>query len=174
MSDQKNMSLDENKNINRNVFIKHIDNTIIYQIPYTAAIHSKFIKECVINNFEDVYGKSANNPLIIPSTVKPHTIDFIVKYMNYYDDKPEKTPPEAPLQDIHLSVIFKDEYILFKDLHQMECDSIKTKMLEINDYTISAMYFNFNYLHEKLCALSASIFSNLSPDELNSIGISPR
>jgi hypothetical protein len=169
MSDQKNMSLDEKKNIDQNVFIKHIDSTTIHQIPYTAAIHSKFIKECVINNFDDVYGKSANNPLIIPNTVKPHTMDFIIKYMNYYDNKVEKIAPETPLQDIHLSVIFNNEYNLFKELHQMECDSVKTKIFEINDYIISAMYFNFNHLHKKLAALSASIFTNLSSEELKSL-----
>jgi hypothetical protein len=171
MTDKKEKScknqlrLDEEKCVIQYVYIKHIGDNVIHKVAYASAKHSKFIREFVINNQKDPYGKSENNPLIIPYTLKLHTLQFIIDYMDYMDCKNETSAPEAPLQDIHLSVIFKAEYELFKDLHQNDKDPLE-KILEINDYIISAMYFSFDQLHKKLAAVMASIFNNLSYDEL--------
>lgn len=170
---QNILSLDDQKTLDKEqfVYIKHIKSDKVYDIPYTAAIHSRFLKESVINNIDDIYGKTENNPLIIPDTVKFDTIELIVNYMKFYDNKSEKTAPEAPLRDIHISVILGDEYKLYEHLYPNDknINCIKNTILYINDYIICAMYFNFQYLHKKLAALVASILTNLSDDEIKQL-----
>ncbi len=83
--------------------------------------------------------------------------------MKYYYNKYEKCAPEAPLKDIHLSVILGDEYKLFHELHKFngkDKTSMINKLTEINDYIASALYFKFQYLHIKLSAVTASIIES--------------
>ena len=149
------------------IYIKHVDSPECYQIPNTAAKHSKLIKDALIDNNNDTYGKSRSDPLIIPNTLKVHTIEFIMKYMIYYDNKPEKCAPDSPLPDIQLSAVFGGEYELFHTLCKFENDdNISDKILKINEYIKSAIYFNFQYLHIKLSAVIAYIIIK-NPDKFN-------
>lgn len=150
------------------IYIKHSDTDTVYEIPTTAAIHSKLLRESVIENITtDTYGKVRTNPIII-TIIKADTMDFIVKYMLRYNDKIEKFAPESPIKNIHISIIFGDEYDLFANIYD-EKDSLKTKIIKINNFIESALYFDFKHLHRKLCAIIASLLLDVDIDELKSI-----
>jgi hypothetical protein len=166
---ENHVGLDDEQSIILYVYIKHIGDSTIHKVSYLSAMHSKLIREFVMNNTKDSYGKNEDNPLIIPYTIKLYTMQFMIDYMNYMNCKNETPAPISPIHDIHLSVLFKEEYKLFKDLHQLEKGKHRERILEINDYIISAMYFNFEYLYKKLAAVIASIFKNLSVSELESM-----
>ena len=150
------------------VFIKHNEADTVWQLTYDSASHSSLLKESIINNpNKESYGTVKSNPMYI-KTIKVYTMPFIVAYMNYYGDKSETEPPEQPIKNIHLSVIFGDEYKLFTNIYD-ESDSIKTKILKLSDHVESALYFGIANLHKKLCAIVASILKDLSIAEIKKL-----
>lgn len=151
-----------------NVYIKHVKNDKIYKIPSTAAIHSNLLKESIVeNNDTDTYGKIKSNPMSI-NAVDVSTMDYIVKYMMYYNDKPEKPAPERPLTNIHLSVVFDDEFELFNNIY-IENDTLVEKIMKMSVLIESAMYFDFKFLHLKLSAIIASLLKNATELEIESL-----
>jgi hypothetical protein len=153
------------------IYLQHSLNPKVWKIPYTAAVHSKLIRTSVIENTNaDSYGKTKLTPLVI-SEVNYETIKFIVSYMNYYDGKKEKCSPKKPIKKIHISYILDKEYPLFEVI----CDNklpMKEKLVIYNDYIKSAVYFGFEYLHEKLCAIVANMFSEFTLHELQQLSFS--
>lgn len=151
------------------IYIKHTNSDKVYEIPSTAAVHSRLIKESIIDNISesDVYGKIKNNPLNI-TTINESGMDFIVKYFMYYDNKLEKIAPESPLKNIHLSTIFGDEYELFSQLYT-EDDTLKEKIIKLNILIEASLYFDFKYLHRKLCAIVSSLLLNADITTLKSL-----
>jgi hypothetical protein len=150
------------------VFIKHESDTKVWQLPNGSAEHSILLKESIIDNPNtESYGTSESNPMMIKN-IKVETIPFIVAYMNFYNGKNEKDPPEQPIKNIHLSVIFGDEYHLFTDIYN-ETDSVKTKILKLNDHIESTLYFSIKHLHKKLCAIAASILKDLNIAEIKKL-----
>jgi hypothetical protein len=151
------------KSINSDVdyiYIKHVDDEKVWGLKTGGANHSILLKESIIENPNtDSYGTTESNPMSI-DTIKPYTLPFIVSYMNFYDGTPEKNPPEKPIKSIHLSVIFGDEYHLFTSIYS-ETDSVKTKILKLNDHIEMSMYFKLQIVCDKLCSIVASILKEL-------------
>jgi len=165
ISEVTSLSLDDNEE-KAMIFIKHQDSETVWEIPTTAACHSKLIKDGIIdNNDTELYGKEYKNPMIIPNTVKVETIEFMVNYMVYYNYKDEKPAPASPLKDIHISVIFGDEYELFKDVCENKME-LKEMVIYVNSLIESATYFGFKHLHKKYCAIVAYKLSSLSIEQL--------
>jgi hypothetical protein len=164
---------DEIKGLNadlniRYIYIKHDDNETVWKLTRSSAEHSGLLKESIIDNpNSDSYGTKENNPFAI-NNVSIETIPFIIEYMNHFDGKSETEPPEKPVKNIHLSVIFGDEYPLFTKIYNSE-ESVKTKILKLNDHIESALYFCINNLHKKLCAIIASIFKDLTIKEIKQL-----
>jgi hypothetical protein len=152
-----------------NVYIKHINCVNIHTITTTAAIHSKLLKESIIdiNNKDDNYGKTLLTPMII-TVINADTIKFICDYISYYDNKVEVDAPESPLKNIHISVILGDEYHLFSGLLNND-DNLKTKITKINNYIESSLYFGCKQLTRKLCAIIANILVGVDINEFNSL-----
>jgi len=146
------------------IYIKHKNESTIYEIPASAVQHSNLLRE-IIDCETDKY--TLDNPIVI-SEVNAETMPFIINYMRYYDNKLEKPPPESPIKDIHISVIFGDEYKLFSDIYS-ENDTLKEKIIKINSITESALYFDFKYLHKKLCAIIASLLLNIDINQIKSL-----
>ena len=155
------------------VYLRHSSKSKVWKIVITAAIHSKLIKEAVIDNDDvdnDSYGRTELSPMVI-SEVESKTIELMVSYMNYYNGKSEKCSPTLPLKNIDISYILGDEYELFTEI----CDKnlpMKEKLIIYNDYIQSAIYFGFVYLHKKLCAIVANIFKDLTLSELQKLSSS--
>jgi hypothetical protein len=51
----------------------------------------------------------------------------------------------------------------------LDDDSIKEKIVKLNDHVESALYFGFKYLHKKICAIIANLIKDTSIDELNAL-----
>jgi len=152
------------------VYLKHATNVKVWHVSFTAAVHSGLINNTIIEpkNTESV-GKNETNPLIIPNTIMYNTIPFNIKYMNFFNKKPEKAAPEeAPLKDLHLSDILGDEYELFKEFAELKMGN-KRKIVYINEYIKTALYLEFQHLHKKFCAIISHIISNLSEKELQEV-----
>lgn len=97
-------------------------------------------------------------------TVKSGTEDaliFVVKYINYYNDKDEVPPPEHPLLDnIELKDIFELESHIFGDLLEVPI-SEKNKMF-IKELLQIAAELNIISLLKKLSAILAYNMLNQS------------
>jgi hypothetical protein len=153
------------------VYIKHKDNTHIYEIPYTAAKHSKLLYEFIIDtNPNESYGKIMSNPFIIniQNSFEIFSLEFIVKYMKFYDNKKETLAPEAPIKHLHISLIIGDDYILFDNIYNIN-DTLKEKIIKLNDIIVASLYFGIKHLHKKLSAITASLLINLDIDELKKL-----
>jgi hypothetical protein len=150
------------------IYIKHDDSEKVWRMTVGSASNSVLLKESIIDNPNtESYGTNENNPMAI-KTIKTDTLPIIVDYMNFYDGTAEKEPPEKPIKNIHLSVIFGDEYTLFINIYD-ESDSVKTKILKLNDHVESALYFGIKHLHKKLCAIAAYILKDLSISEIKKL-----
>jgi hypothetical protein len=142
------------------IYIKHRDNERVYKIPTSAAIHSKLLKETIIDDeTAETHGKCEKTPLII-KTIDVFAVPFIVKYMEFYDGIPEKIAPESPLKDIHISIIFAKEYVLFNDIYE-ETDTLKEKISKLGLVINASHYFIFKHLHKKLCAIITSLIRDV-------------
>lgn len=142
-----------NNNITKpeNYYIKHIDDKNIYCL-VNSWLNSTFLSE-VINNIDDNYG-SKENPIILTNVIKSHTLEFTVKYLNYFGKKQETNAPQMPLPTIHISEILGEEYDLFKPLFD-EKKIFSENMTYLMDFITTSVYFNIEYLHKKLCAIIA-------------------
>jgi hypothetical protein len=150
------------------IYLKHIDDDVIWKITETSAIHSKLIKESIIEiDNEENYGKSPQYPMIL-KTINITTIPLIISYFKFYDNIAESCSPELPLKNIHISYILGDEYNLFKSLYKIN-DLNKDKIIILNNHITTALYFGFKYLHEKLCAIVANILKDLEIHELQAL-----
>lgn len=155
-------------NLIKNVYIKHNNDKKIYTIPTTASIHSKLLRNLIIENIsEDTCGKIETNPLVI-TAVKLEAWNYIINYMMYYNNKLEKCAPESPLKKIHISVILGDEYTLFDNIYN-EHDTLKEKILKIQNIREASVYFDFKYMFQKLSAIMASLISDADINELQEI-----
>lgn len=153
------------------MYLKHSLNPKVWKIADTAAIHSKLIKEAIIDNDDDdSYGRKELSPMII-SEADYKTMDLMVSYMNYYNGKKEKSAPDLPLKNIDISYILGDEYELFTDICDKELP-LKEKLVIYNEYIQSAIYFGFEYLHKKLCAIVANMFKDLTLADLQKLSSS--
>lgn len=150
-----------------NIYIKHESDLKLWKIPYAGGLHSNLIKDIICNNSNGLYAIGEKTPIIIKS-VKLDTIQLIVNYMEFYNDKPEIPAPNFPLNYIHISIILKDEYHLFTDIY-IESDSVKTNILRLNDFINTAIYFNMPTLQNKLCAIVAYIIMNIPTADLKDI-----
>ena len=123
-----------------NIYIRYQDHEKLWTVPKKAAVHSKLINDIMIDNVNnnDSYG-SKLSPIII-SNIKFDTIDFMIRYMMYYNNKIEKCAPEGPLKNIHISIVFGDEFELFKDIYELD-KPLKEKFIYINYLIESAIYF---------------------------------
>lgn len=77
----------------------------------------------------------------------------------------ESKAPEAPIKNIHISLIIGEEYILFDKIYD-EQDSLKEKLSKINNIVIAALYFKIEHLPKKLCAISASLLLDSNIEEI--------
>lgn len=156
---------------NEFVYIKHISDKNIFKLPYSTFIHSKYIYNNIIENTtEDTYGKTISNPMIInmDTNIDFQSMEFIINYMKYYDGIKESKAPEAPIKNIHISLIIGEEYILFHKIYD-EQDSLKEKLSKINNIVIAALYFKIEHLPKKLCAISASLLLDSDIEEIKRI-----
>ena len=155
----------------RFVYIKHINNNHIHKIPFSTAIHSKLIRDTILENMtRETYGKLEINPMIINNntSITNDSMIFIINYMTYYDNNIETAPPDAPIKNIHISLIIGDDYKLFNDIY-VDKSSLKKKIITINELMIASKYFDVKYLDKKLCAIIASLLQNASINEINTI-----
>ena len=161
--EEKKLDIDDSS-----IYIKHTDDPKIYKIPVTAAVHSKLLRDSIIENTNnDTYGKEETNPMIVNIIIND-TLPFIVKYLLYYNNRVESDAPESPIKNIHISLIFGDEYALFSNIYS-DNDSLKEKIVKINNIIESALYFDFKHLHKKLCAIIASLILNVEISDLKSL-----
>ena len=159
--------LDE-KESDKFIYMRHESDKTLWKIKYKAAYNSRFLKTSIMENpNSNSYGSIEENPIIIKA-VDLRTIPFIIKYMEYFIDKPESLPPEQPLKNIHISVLLGDEYSMFVGLYD-ETDELKTKLVKLNMFIKSALYFDIKYLHKKLCAITASLLTNKSFSEIKNM-----
>jgi hypothetical protein len=166
--EEKSISIDDDNDEKKYVYLKHVSNSKIWKVSFTAAKHAKLIRDTIINNDDDdLYGRVQSSPLII-NQVKYNTIEFMITYMNYYDGKKEKCSPTLPLKNIDISYILEDEYELFTNLCDDELN-MKEKLFIYDEYIRSANYFGFEYLHKKLCAIVANMFKDLTLSELQQL-----
>jgi len=153
------------------VYLRHASNPKVWKIADSAATHSKLITSAIIDNADDdLYGRTEESPFVI-SGVKFPTMELMVSYMNYYNGKPEKCAPELPLKNIDISYILEEEYELFVNICDPNLD-MGSKLVIYNDFIRSAIYFGFEYLHKKLCAIVANMFKDLSLSELKQLSSS--
>lgn len=154
------------------VYIKHVSNKHIFKLPYTTVIHSKYINSNIIENItSNTYGKIRTNPMIIndaDTNIDFQSMEFVINYMKYYDNDKEHIAPEAPIKNIHISLVIGEEYVLFDNIYD-EQDSLKEKLSKINNILIASLYFKIKHLHKKLCAISASLLLNSNIDEIKRI-----
>jgi hypothetical protein len=159
-------SLDDDEN--QFIYIKHVESPKTWEIKLKNVHTSSFLNDGIIANESDnTYGYSAEDPVIIKN-IKLYTLPLIFEYMNYFGCNPESVSPEAPIIDIHISDILGKEYPLYANLY-LDDDSIKEKIVKLNDHVESALYFGFKYLHKKLCAIIANLIKDSSIDELNAL-----
>jgi hypothetical protein len=145
---------DIHKYENEFIYVKHTNT--IYTISYKGAQKLTNIVDLISEvPSSEKYGISKNNP-IKTDAIKESTIPFIIKYIEYFTDKDETDPPEKPLPKVHISVIFGDEYKLFKDIYKND-DSLDDVLTTVNNLIDASLYFGFKKLHIKLCAIIASI-----------------
>jgi hypothetical protein len=174
MNTQDTKMIDDSKGLSQTsefVYIKHNSDPNVWQLPTGGAILSNMLKESIIDNPNtESYGTSESNPMMIKD-IKVETIPFIVEYIKFYDGCVEIEPPEHPVKNIHLSVIFGDEYHLFKDIYS-DTDSIKIKILKLNDIIESSLYFRITHLPKKLCAIIATILKDLNIAEIKKLASS--
>ena len=136
-------------------YIKHVDNDEKYCL-INSWKKSKFLSE-IIDNITDDYG-SEENPIIVTDTiVKPHTLGFVVEYLNTYAKDDEPAAPSSPLSTIHISEIFKDEYYLFKPLVD-KYSEFPENFKYVSDFANASAYLNTEELPKKLCAVLAYLF----------------
>jgi hypothetical protein len=144
---------------NYTIFIKHISNNKIWKIDKLSAIHSELININIIENTNsDSYGRSSYNPLVV-SDVSIDTIDFIITYLSKGNGT--KSAPEYPIKNIHISVTLDDEYHLFADLYS-DKESLKDKILKLNEYVRTAVYFKIKHLPNKLCSIIAFLLKDIN------------
>jgi hypothetical protein len=165
-------STEEIKSLDSNddgfVFIKHKMNSTIWKLKNTSAKHSLLLKESIIDNPNtETYGTSESNPMSLTG-INLDTIPFVVAYMKHYDGIVERDPPEQPLKNIHLSVLFDTEYHLFNNIYD-EDNSVDEKLLILNDYIETSLYFDIKHLPNKLCAIAASILKDLPIAEIKQL-----
>jgi hypothetical protein len=163
---------DDNDDKKKYVYLKHTTSSKVWKVAFTAAKHAKLIKDSVIdNNSDDLYGRVESSPLLINNKIKYNTIEFMINYMNYYDNKKEKCSPTLPLKNIDISYILGDEYELFTNICNNDLD-MKDKLFIYDEYIRSANYFGFEYLPKKLCAIVANILKDLTLPQLKELSSS--
>jgi hypothetical protein len=154
------------------VYIKHINNTQIYKLPFSTTVHSKLLRDTILENMtSETYGKIETNPMIInnyTTGINHNSMVFVLNYMKYYDNKIETPAPDAPIKNIHISLIIGDGYKLFDNIYDKDTP-LKESIISINKLIEASLYFNIKHLDKKLCAITASLILNSNINELKSI-----
>lgn len=120
---------------------------------------SKFIAD-IFNNKKDDYGY-INNPIIIKD-IDSSILLFIVKYMNFYNNKIEKKEPPFPLPNRDIIQILDDEYSLFEEL-------LTKDIKEFTEYFKSIEYLGLLKLLHKIASIYSYKLKNMSIQQLESI-----
>jgi hypothetical protein len=143
------------------IYIKHKNSSKVFELPTTAAIHSKLLKVVV---FDDNNTTTQEDPFVI-ELFDDQCIQLMVDYLMFHDNKIESASPDKPLSNIHISVILGKEYVLFADVVESKMDLLD-KIIKIGNIINCSLYFNTTHLTGKLCAIVASLIKDKSIEEL--------
>lgn len=161
--------LDDAPSTENYIYIQSGDET--HQLTVKQAAISALLKTGIIDNTNDNddYGRMENNPYVVDERTDPsgRLVKFAVDYMRMSNGT-EATSPEKPLKDIDMSVVLGEEFPLFSQIYDKNGSPLE-QINAINEYILVALYFQFNYLHEKLSAVCASMLKGLSINELKAI-----
>ena len=164
VSKVKLLESDEKKQI---YYIKHDTSKDIHILNNNAWKNSTLLNNIIDTpSSAEKYG-TFENPIKI-RVVKEHTLSTIIQYLNYYSDINEKLAPSTPLDKIHISEIFGDEYVIFKPIIG-EKKEITQHLTDINEYIEASLYFGIDELGKKLCAIISYFLRDLNINELNNI-----
>ena len=140
---------DEKKEMNSHVFIKHDDDTIIHEIEINKCKKSKYLMNYIEQTLVFTTINISNKDMSLT------VFKFLLNYINY--NQVESEPPEMPLCNIHIAVLFiDDEYDLFANICDIKL-SLKDNLSYINTYMIAADIFQCKHLTKKLAAIAAFI-----------------
>lgn len=168
MSNNDAGSLDDDEKTDRMLWIKHINANKCYAIPCKYATISKKLQYIIDNNnADDTYGFVENNPIIVENTVNMDVFEFIIKYIMLSESK-ESASPEKPLKNVDMSVILGPEYVLFTSIYDSDTP-LSSQLESLNNYIMGALYFEFQYLHEKICAIISSFFKGKPLEEVKAM-----
>ena len=145
------------------VYIKN--GSTIIEISRSSASNSKLLETNIINNTNFVNSKT--NPFTI-DPIDDKNMTFILKYLDYFSDKPESEPPIAPLPRLDISNIFGAEYDLYANLCESDIP-LSDRLYIIKHYIDHAVYFQIKYLPDKMAAILVYLLRDKSQIELESL-----
>lgn len=167
LDDTKIESLDEDVK-KEFIYIKHTSKDKIWAIDYNETKKMTNLVDRIIDLPDtELYGVSIDNPIHIDG-VNEEVFPFIIKYIENFKETPEKCAPDAPLKNIHISIILEGEYHLFEGIYE-ENDSLPVKLKKINTCIDAALYFGMRNFQMKLCAIVASLVKNMEMSELTKL-----
>ena len=150
-----------------NIYLKHTGDINVFHVSRSAAKNSKLLKSSILENPNaETYG-SESNPMIV-TVPDITTMPFIIRYLEFFADRNESAPPEAPLRNVDISVLLDGEYHLFADIYA-ENINLGEKLQLMKIYIEAAIYFDIKHLHKKLAAIVAFLIKNKTIAELKEL-----
>jgi hypothetical protein len=132
-------------------YIKHHSDDIVYKFNMKCAKISNYINN--ICELDPTVIENDSMPIVVTQGNK-NSFLFILRYLDFYINEEEAREPEKPLQlDTSIEDIFKYEWILFKDIIELEISDNKLALL--CDLTKLANFMDMKKLLNKLCAITA-------------------
>ena len=114
------------------------------------------------------YNADYKNYILVEHLVSFVYMTFILKYLDYFSDKPESEPPIAPLPRLDISNIFGAEYDLYANLCESDIP-LSDRLYIIKHYIDHAVYFQIKYLPDKMAAILVYLLRDKSQIELESL-----
>lgn len=146
------MGLDDEEEKKEFVYIAHEKKpTMKFKFNLENVKKSNFITTILVNDTTVV---NSENPILIKIGGLPEFM-FIIKYLDFYNNLIiEVEPPEIPLvRDKQISEIFEFEYIIFKDIFDMEDNTERLLFLRKIIHLLN--YLDMEKLSYKICAIVA-------------------
>ena len=138
-------------------------NSIVYTFTENCVNISKYIKKKKyithgVNSYE--------NPVLLDIDINYAMVIFIIKYITYFSNTCESKQPDTPINvRLHLSSIFKDEYILFADFIRPDRSSY-FNIKSLHNFIRISKLLEMEILSDKLCAIVAYIIMSLDKKSL--------
>ena len=137
--------------IKEHIYISHKnDPDTKYEISIGNIKKSKFLETAV---YLDSTIINSEKSIIINEGSLPE-FNFIIRYLDFYENCDEIDPPEHPLvKDKLIHEIFEFEYVVFKDIIDME--NFNERILLLRNILYLANYMEMEKFYKKIAAILA-------------------